>query len=220
MRHAVLSLALLSLVVPAFAGQASALYEDPSRQVRLRVTISDPRGEIGLEHFEALKFHAVGGATGQDGSLRLSAESASFLPPRGAAQVRSIRDESGQLFVDWSDVRAEVRIESVAACIAGVYGEAIGTLSAGKSGFIVVENTMAHVSVLTTIRGDTDLYIYDALGSLVCASQVTRQQRLPDQCAYLASDCGTAYIPQSLIGIRGLRKRNDFRIMIWAVDAI
>jgi len=214
-----LALVLLAPSGLAAAGEARADFEDAEGHVRARITIRDPAGDVSLAHFEA--FHlGLRGIAPERGALKLTEASRRAASKLDRSRLLRALDGSGRLLVNWSGVTATVHIESVSQCIAGIYGTVEGTIERGKSGYVVVENTMSQVSVLTTMRGDADLYVYDGAGTLVCASEMTKADRLPDQCAYLASDCGTAYIPVSLVEVRGLRNRNDFQLTIWAVDAI
>ncbi|MBI3451019.1 MAG: hypothetical protein HY049_19155 [Acidobacteria bacterium] len=214
-----LALVLFAPSGSALAGEARADFEDASGRVRARITINDPAGDVGLDHFEAFHF-GLRAVERSQGALKMTSASRRSVSKLDRSKLLRAVDGSGRLLVNWSGVTATVHIESVGQCIAGIYGTVEGTIERGKSGYVVVENTMSHVSVLTTLRGDADLYVYDGAGTLVCASEMTKVDRLPDQCAYLASDCGTYYVPVSLVEVRGLRSRNDFQLTIWAVDAI
>lgn len=205
--------------VASLAGEATGAYTDSDGRVRLRVTVRDPMGEVGLAHFRALKvgLRERGRPAGRD--LNISAETVAAMAERAEAGVRGFRDKDGSFLPDWSGVRASLRVEQVDSCEILV-AELVGTVARGASIFFDASGAMGHITVLTTRRGDADLFVYDDTDALTCSSELTKLDRIADQCYYLSSTCGTGASPVSTVEVFGVRRRNDFHLKFWFVDAL
>lgn len=210
------------------AGQATGIYEDPEGPGRIAITIEDPEGEIGIEHFEAIRVGRAGAtATGKRRTagaagpwLRLSADSVRELPARGVARVRGSRpaDAGGEFVVDWSGVTARIETLQPIGC---TLSEAVftGAVSIGQSVFVIVQDAMSTASVLSNLnkRGDADLYVYDGIGKEVCRSENSKKSRIADTCAFLDTTCSD--LAESSVEVYGFKPFNRFHLKIWFTDA-
>jgi hypothetical protein len=199
------------------AGQATGVFVDPEGKVRVQVTITDPRGEVSIEHFDAINFGQSGRAGEVKAKFQLSAESLATLPSRGISGVRRLKDEGDRLVLDWSRVTTEIRIEQLSACSVGVAGEFTGAVAKDQSAIYPVLNSMATVSVLDSQKGDADLYVYDDLGNEVCRSNHVKADKLADQCFFLADFCDASL--GSVVKVYGWKKVNAYHLTVYYVNA-
>lgn len=219
MRILATTLCSLGVFFSAFAGQATGTYLDAAGTPRVTVTITVPNGEAGIEYFEALKL----AIKRTDGPAReplvVDEATRAALPLRGRAGIRTAPGLDGSPAVDWSGVRTEFVINQVSTCEI-LQAEVDGFIFKHESVFFDSSGTMAHVSVLSTVKGDADLFVYDDTGTEVCASAQPKFTKIADQCYYLSADCGTGAFPESTIEVYGFKKRNFFNLSIWFVDAL
>ena len=208
----------LALTCFANAGQMSAVYTDVAGTMSVRVTITDPLGDVGAEHFAAVTLHARDHVTRRAEALTLTAESASALLSRGSGHIRRIADQgSGGSAIDWTGVRADVAVEQLSVCSTGIDTTFTGTVVGGGS-FSTFLPAMAHVSILTTLKGDADLYVFDDVGNEVCSSLLTKTDKVPDTCNYLAFQCDATLVSE--VQVLGVKKRNAYQLTIYYVNAI
>ncbi|HEY3176948.1 MAG TPA: hypothetical protein VGK94_14435 [Candidatus Polarisedimenticolia bacterium] len=217
----------LGLAGAALAGEATGVYEDPEGVDRVTVTITDPEGEVGIEHFEALAFSRPKGpgpgsrrkSAGPISRMSLSPDSVASLSGSGRGRARGSRAEgTGEFLVDWSGVRARIQTQGLAGCTVSE-AEFVGTVSLGRSVFVDVVDAMSTVSVLsnTNKRGDADLYVFDGDGNEVCRSVNSRRSRIADQCTFLDTSCSV--LADSTVEVHGFNLLNRFHLKIWYTQA-
>jgi len=219
----------LASFVTALAAQGTGVYEDPTGAYRITVTLDDPKGPIGIEHFEAVSFLRkvpsslnVNGGVAQDAiQFALTPETIAALPSRKAVKVRrSQSDETSEWLIDWSGIRAQVDVQLISSCTSGLAGQFTGVVTFDQSFVVTVNTAMSQLAVLSTMnkKGDADLYVYNSSLNLVCSSTLLTSTKISDQCGFLDSTCNQ--LATSYVEVYGAKNKNIFNVAVWFSNAI
>ena len=208
--------ALLFWIVPVCrAGVETVDFVDSSGQSLVRVTFSDPRGEIGVEHLSAFRVGGTAAPGGGESQPLTPRPVGGPLPDHDEAAVRGGLDEDGRFLVDWSGVRVSIEPFTPASCHIALYGLS-GTIYKGQAALFDLPAAMSGVAVLNSLKGNADFSISTyATGQTLCTSTLALKH-VPDQCGFLIPDCGSILTTMTIVGVA---RKSFIDMELWVVNA-